>query len=136
MEGEFKSFSFENIKALPKPKAKIVLDTEQGYNKLLDIEMLIFCDLFYPGKTFENVLVAFYTSDGTIKPHLLSTLGRSEVYQERGFVVNYESYTDNCDLLKEEKLSFPEYFSVTKDDDSGLNTFKIPLSNDQIKVVL
>lgn len=129
IDGQIHFFSLKNTTAIQNGSLKLILDNEleQHYNSF-HIDFLILCDLFYPDTTFENALIAFYCSDGYLKPYLISELPkRLNAQQPVGFVVNFDKYIENCKLLKENTLSFREYIDQVKDDDSYLNSIILDL---------
>jgi len=136
MELELKKYSngkvsteyvkIEKMKNKIQPKSLLFItefDTEENGHKInyLDIKKVQF--IANCKTKFENeILVAFYINcEGYMEGYVITNLPEGyDSYQ--GYLIDYKSYSDICEMTNETKLSIDEYFEQIKNSYIGVNT--------------
>jgi hypothetical protein len=96
-------------------------ETEQSdFIQICKIQFIAACRI----EIAESVLVAFYLGEGgELYPFVLSGLplnySQGELY---GVLIDYQAYSDICEITQENKLSIYEYYQHIKDGDLSLNS--------------
>jgi len=125
-ESEF--LQIENYKHLSENTSLLlVIESEMGLNdeetapftQIFKIQFIAACKTKFKDK----ILVAFYSGEfGVLNGFILSDLPTG-YSQTHGCVIDYKSYVDICEITKETKLSFTEYYQKIKSGVLDLNTF-------------
>ena len=72
----------------------------------------------------DELLIAFYIGEFfTLCGYLISELPRGYYNPSRGYIVDYKSYLDICDLTGETKMSFMDYCSSIGRGVADINTY-------------